>query len=107
TPYQAGHEFASQRVWYGATDEVKLGITESTPLTIRRGQSKNLKASFELSTELEAPIAKGTTVGKVFIQLDGKDIASYPLVTLNEVEQGSWFKRTMDYFKQMINGWFS
>ena len=107
TPYQAGHEFASQRVWYGATDEVKLGITESTPLTIRRGQSKNLKASFELSTELEAPIAKGTTVGKVFIQLDGKDIASYPLVTLNEVEQGSWFKRTMDYFKQMIDGWFS
>lgn len=107
TPYQAGHEFASQRVWYGATDEVKLGITESTPLTIRRGQSKNLKASFELSTELEAPIAKGTTVGKVFIQLDGKDIANYPLVTLNEVEQGSWFKRTMDYFKQMIDGWFS
>lgn len=107
TPYQAGHEFASQRVWYGASDEVKLGITESTPLTIRRGQSKNLKASFELSTELEAPIAKGTTVGKVFIQLDGKDIASYPLVTLNEVEQGSWFKRTMDYFKQMIDGWFS
>ncbi|WP_435277238.1 serine hydrolase [Psychrobium sp. nBUS_13] len=107
TPYQAGHEFASQRVWYGASDEVKLGITESTPLTIRRGQSKNLKASFELSTELEAPIAKGTTVGKVFIQLDGKDIASYPLVTLDEVEQGSWFKRTMDYFKQMIDGWFS
>ncbi|MGB0899274.1 MAG: serine hydrolase [Psychrobium sp.] len=107
TPYQAGHEFASQRVWYGETDEVKLGITESTPLTIRRGQSKNLKASFELSTELEAPIAKGTTVGKVYIQLDGKDIASYPLVTLNEVAQGSWFKRTMDYFKQMIDGWFS
>ncbi|MCG7532024.1 serine hydrolase [Psychrobium sp. MM17-31] len=107
TPYQAGHEFASQRVWYGATDEVKLGITESTPLTIRRGQSKNLKASFELSKELEAPIAKGEQVGTVFIQLDGKDIASYPLVTLNEVEQGGWFKRTMDYFKQMINGWFS
>jgi len=107
TPYEAGHEFASQRIWYGETDEVKLGITQSTPLTIRRGQSKNLKASFELSQELEAPLAKGAVVGKVFIQLDGKDIATYPLVTLNEVEQGGWFKRTMDYFKQMINGWFS
>jgi D-alanyl-D-alanine carboxypeptidase (penicillin-binding protein 5/6) len=107
TPYQAGHEFASQRVWFGAADEVKLGITQATPLTIRRGQSKNLKASFELSKELEAPIAKGTVVGNVFIQLDGKDIATYPLVALNEVEQGGWFKRMMDYFKQIVNGWFS
>jgi len=107
TPYEAGHEFATQRIWYGETDEVKLGITQSTPLTIRRGQSKNLKASFELSQELEAPLAKGTVVGKVFIQLDGKDIATYPLVALNEIEQGGWFKRTMDYFKQMISGWFS
>jgi len=107
TPYEAGHEFATQRIWYGETDEVKLGITQSTPLTIRRGQSKNLKASFELSQELEAPLAKGTVVGKVFIQLDGKDIATYPLVALNEIQQGGWFKRTMDYFKQMISGWFS
>ncbi|MDP2561254.1 serine hydrolase [Psychrobium sp. 1_MG-2023] len=105
-PYKAGHEFASQKVWYGKTDEVKLGITTDTPLTIRRGQSKNLKASFELSKELEAPISKGQTVGTVFIQLDGKDIAKYPLVTLNEVEQGSWFKRTTDYVKQSISNLF-
>lgn len=107
TPYEAGHVFASQRVWFGETNEAQLGITESTPLTIRRGQSKNLDVSFELSTELEAPISKGQTVGKVFIQLDGKEIATYPLVTLNEIKQGGWFKRTMDYFKKTINGWFN
>lgn len=103
-PYEAGHVFATQEVWYGEQDEVKLGITQSTPLTIRRGQSKNIKASFELSKELEAPIAKGETVGKVFIQLDGKDIATYPLVTLSAVEQGGWFKRTVDYFSKLIGG---
>lgn len=103
TPYQAGHEFASQQVWFGETDEVKLGITTATPLTIRRGQSKNLKASFELNKELEAPIAKGDVVGTVFLQLDGEDIAQYPLVTLNEIKQGGWFKRTTDYVKKMAS----
>jgi len=103
TPYQAGHEFASQKVWFGETDQVKLGITAATPLTIRRGQSKNLKASFELTKELEAPIAKGEVVGTVFLQLNGEDIAQYPLVTLNEIEQGGWFKRTSDYVKKMVS----
>ncbi len=103
TPYQAGHEFASQKVWFGKTDEVKLGITTATPLTIRRGQSKNLKASFELTKQLEAPITKGEEVGTVFLQLNGEDIAQYPLVTLNEIEQGGWFKRTSDYAKKMVS----
>ncbi|NRA72556.1 MAG: serine hydrolase [Gammaproteobacteria bacterium] len=107
TPYQAGHKFASQDVWYGKTNVVDLGITAATPLTIRRGQAKNLEASFELTKNLEAPIAKGEVVGTVYIQLNGKELAQYPLVTLNDVEQGGWFKRTMDYFKQIIAGWFS
>jgi len=103
TPYQAGHEFAAQKVWFGETDEVKLGITTATPLTIRRGQSKNLQASFELTKALEAPIAKGEVVGTVFLQLDGEDIAQYPLVTLNEIAQGGWFKRTADYAKKFFS----
>lgn len=103
TPYKAGHEFASQQVWFGKTDEVKLGITADTPLTIRRGQSKNLKASFELNKALEAPITKGEVVGTVFLQLDGEDIAQYPLVTLNEVEQGGWFKRTSDFVSKFFS----
>ena len=107
TPFEAGHQFASQEIWFGKTNIVDLGIASSTPLTIRRGQSKNLKASFELNKVLEAPISKGEVLGTVFIQLDGKELAQYPLIALNEVEQGSWFKRTMDYFKKFIAGLFS
>ena len=103
-PYQAGHTFASQPIFYGDIDTVELGITTDTPITIRRGARKDLKASFELDRTLEAPIAKGEVVGKVFLQLDGKDIAEYPLVTLNEVQQGGWFKRLVDYFKQLFAG---
>jgi D-alanyl-D-alanine carboxypeptidase (penicillin-binding protein 5/6) len=99
TPYKAGEKFVANRVWMGDVKEVDLGILLDTPITIPRGQRKNLAASFELDRQLEAPLAKGTVVGKLFLRLDGEDIAEYPLVTLQEVNEGSMFSRLVDYIK--------
>jgi len=99
TPYKAGEKFVSNRVWMGDKETVDLGISLDTPITIPRGQKKNLKANFELNQQLTAPLAKGTVVGTLFLQLDGEDVAKYPLVTLNEVNEGSLFSRLVDYVK--------
>ncbi|MCG9728919.1 serine hydrolase [Shewanella sp. Isolate13] len=107
TPYKAGDIFVTQKIWYGDRETIDLGVVTDTPITISRGQAKNLQANFELTKELNAPIAKGETVGRIYFQLNGKDIAQFPLVTLQEVNEGSWFSQLMDYFKQMFAGWFS
>lgn len=99
TPYKAGDKFVSNRVWMGDKKELDLGVLVDTPITIPRGQRKNLQANFELEQRLTAPLAKGTVVGKLFLQLDGEDIAEYPLVTLQEVNEGSMFDRLVDYVK--------
>ncbi|MDD8061353.1 MULTISPECIES: serine hydrolase [Shewanella] len=106
TPYKAGDTFVTQNIWYGDRATVDLGVMTDTPITINRGKAKDLQANFELTKELTAPLAKGDVVGRVYFQLDGKDIAQFPLVTLNEVEEGSWFSKLMDYFKQMFASWF-
>lgn len=97
TPYQAGHSFVAHRIYMGDRETVDLGINQSTPITIPRGQAANLEANFELDDKLEAPLAKGQVVGKLYLQLDGEDVASYPLVTLQEVKEGSFFNRMKDY----------
>ncbi len=102
TPYKAGDSFAEQRVWMGNKENVSLGILEDTPITIPRGQHKNLKANFELDDTLEAPLAKGTKVGTLFLQLEGEDIAQYPLVTLEEIQEGSFFSKIYDYLRLQI-----
>ena len=99
TPYKAGEKFVSNRVWMGDKETVDLGISLDTPITIPRGQKKNIKANFELTQQLTAPLAKGTVVGTLFLQLDGEDIAQYPLVTLDEINEGSLFSRLVDYVK--------
>jgi serine-type D-Ala-D-Ala carboxypeptidase (penicillin-binding protein 5/6) len=102
TPYTAGDSFVQQRIWMGNKETVSLGILEDTPVTIPRGQHKNLKATFELDGTLEAPLQKGTKVGTLFLQLESEEIAKYPLVTLEEVEEGSFFSKIYDYLRLQL-----
>lgn len=104
TPYKAGDSFAKDRIWLGDVKEVELGILEDTPITLPRGQRKNLEANFKLDKALEAPLAKGEVVGKVFLQLDGEDIAEYPLVALHEVKEGSFFSKLWDHILMFFKG---
>ncbi|WP_296044399.1 D-alanyl-D-alanine carboxypeptidase family protein [uncultured Alteromonas sp.] len=97
TPYKAGDSFVSHRIYMGDRDTVDLGINQSTPITIPRGQVANLEANFEMDKNLEAPLAKGEVVGTLYIQLEGEDVAQYPLVTLQEVKEGGLFDRLLDY----------
>ncbi len=102
TPYKAGDSFVAHRIFMGDKDTVDLGIDQDTPITIPRGQVKNLKANFELDKKLEAPLSKGEVVGKLYLQLEGEDIAEYPLVTLQEVQEGGFLDRMVDFVKLQL-----
>ncbi|NTS78108.1 serine hydrolase [Catenovulum sp. SM1970] len=102
TPYEAGKKFVDQPIWMGDKETVRLGITQSTPITIPRGQRKKLEANFELDKELKAPIKKGDVVGTLYLQLNGEDVSQYPLVALESVAEGSLFSRAVDYLKMQF-----
>lgn len=99
TPYQAGEKFAEQRIWQGDKENIALGILDAVQITIPRGQQKNLQADFSLNQQLIAPITKGQQVGTVYLKLNGEDIASYPMVALEDVAEGGFFSRMIDYIK--------
>jgi D-alanyl-D-alanine carboxypeptidase (penicillin-binding protein 5/6) len=102
TPYQAGDSFVSHRIFMGDKETVDLGILQDTPINIPRGQSKNLQANFKLDKDLRAPIAKGEVVGKLYLQIEGEDIAEYPLVALQEVKEGGFIDRMVDFVKLQL-----
>ncbi|MDZ7902715.1 MAG: hypothetical protein U5L01_09340 [Rheinheimera sp.] len=102
SPYKAGEEFAQQRVWQGAKENISLGVLSETPITLKRGERKNLKADFKLNQQLVAPISKGQVVGSVFLKLGNEDIAEYPLVALEEIEEAGIFGQLVDYIKMQF-----
>ncbi|WP_353798274.1 D-alanyl-D-alanine carboxypeptidase DacA [Enterobacter cloacae] len=106
-PLKAGKEFASEPVWFGDNDRASLGVDKDLYLTIPRGRMKDLKASYVLNTtELHAPLQKNQVVGTINFQLDGKTIDQRPLVVLQEISEGNFFGKIIDYIKLMFHHWF-
>ncbi|EMO5716397.1 MULTISPECIES: D-alanyl-D-alanine carboxypeptidase DacA [Enterobacter] len=106
-PLKAGKEFASEPVWFGDNDRASLGVDKDLYLTIPRGRMKDLKASYVLNTtELHAPLHKNQVVGTINFQLDGKTIDQRPLVVLEEIPEGNFFGKIIDYIKLMFHHWF-
>jgi len=103
TPYQAGEQFAEQRIWQGDKETIRLGILQAVQITIPRGQRKNLQADFTLNQELIAPITKGQQLGTVYLKLNDEDIGTYPLVALEDIAEGGFFSRMIDYIKMQFN----
>ncbi len=105
-PHSAEETITSERIWMGAKDNIALGVAQDTYVTLPRGQANNLKASIKLDKELKAPISRGDTVGTLFYQIDDEDIAQYPLLALEDVEEGGIFSRFIDYIILLFTSWF-
>ncbi|EJD6377788.1 MULTISPECIES: serine hydrolase [Providencia] len=108
TPIKADATLKKQRVWFGDTSEVDLGVADDVSITIPKGQLQNLKVDIQLTNDsLEAPLAKNQTVGTINFILNDEVVEQHPLVAKNAVEEAGFFGRIWDYIMKTISGWWS
>ncbi len=100
--YRAQEVLQTTRIWYGAQEQINLGVDQDIHITIPRGRYGDLEASMEVESRIEAPVAQGQQLGKVNIRLDDDLIVSENIVAMQPVEQGSLFARAMDSIKLMF-----
>jgi serine-type D-Ala-D-Ala carboxypeptidase (penicillin-binding protein 5/6) len=105
--YSSGDKLADSRVWAGQQDSVDLGIQEDLYLTIPRGAADKLQASMHIDDIIKAPFAKGHTLGRMTVELEGETLVDRPLVALNGVEEAGLFARLWDAIKLFFVGLFS
>jgi serine-type D-Ala-D-Ala carboxypeptidase (penicillin-binding protein 5/6) len=96
TLYGAGTPVSTQRVWKGAANEVALGLAAPLAVTVQRGTYERLEPTMDVPRTLVAPIAQGQEIGTVRVTLDGELVAERPLVALQAVEPGGFFRRLWD-----------
>ena len=94
--YHAGEAIAESKVWKANVENFKLGIQEDLFITISRGKYKKLDAAIELSPTIVAPVGKDEVKGTLNVMLEGEKLASRPLVSLEQVEEGSFLRRLKD-----------
>lgn len=102
----AAQSLATTAVWFGKADKVSIGLNQNMSVTLPRGQGQNIKTQLVVDPNLKAPLAKGQVVGKVIATLDGKVLQEKPLVTLEAVEEASFFARLMDHIKLFFSKFF-
>ncbi|WP_425670719.1 D-alanyl-D-alanine carboxypeptidase family protein [Vibrio owensii] len=102
-----GEVQASAKVWKGDVSEIDLGFAQDAYLTLPRSLTAGLDKSVVVDEPLIAPIAKGDVVGKVVWKSDDKTVASYPLVSNQAVEEGSWIGKLWDSLVLWVKSLFS
>ena len=94
--YGAGDRLTRTRVWFGATEDVSLGLAGDLFVTIPRRQYERLDARTEIRPDLRAPLEKGEQVGEVIVELDGEPVTRQPLVALASVPEGGIWRTVVD-----------
>ncbi len=94
--YSADQKVTETKIWKGATKQLALGLATPLSVTVPRGRYKELVATTNINTPVIAPITKGLALGEVEIRLGDELVAKQPLVAIETVEQGSWFRRLLD-----------
>ncbi len=99
---EAGRKLGDIRIWGGQQENVPMAVAAGHYLTLKTGQAEVLERDYRVTSSLVAPIAKGQKLGMVSFRLDDQILAELPLVALEPVEQGSFFRRVSDSIKRML-----
>ncbi len=105
--YQAYQDLDEARVWKGARGSVRIGLTEDLYATIPRGAQEQLQAEIVLNPNLQAPLVVGDQVGQLVISLNGQVVTQEPIVALENLERGGFFKRLWHSLIMFFSGLLS
>ena len=94
--YAAEQDLSRFRVWKGAENEVPVGFLEDFVMSLPKDQAQRVEAALTSNQPIMAPIQRGQSVGTLTLSLDGQLIGEYPVVALQEITVGSFFRRFWD-----------
>ena len=96
TLFKSDTAISTARVYAGEETELKFGLMKDATVTIPRRQKKKLKYEYIIDRQLTAPVKKNEIIGFMNITLDGEVIKTYKLSALENINQGSLYRRTID-----------
>ena len=96
--FEKNTTISETKVYGGEKSELKFGVNQDAVITIPRRQKKNLKYEYVIDKKLIAPVKQNETIGFMNIKLNDKIIKTYKLSALEDINQGSLYRRTLDSF---------
>lgn len=101
-PHTEGEKIVTKKVYMGEHSEVKLSVPEDVYLTLNRSDKRHFSAEAEVEKGLKAPIQKGDELGSLVYRVRDDEVYRVPLVAMEDIGQGSIFRRMIDWIKLFI-----
>ncbi len=104
--FDAGGQVASARVFGGTINEVPLLAEHDVDVLLPNGGTMNYRLRAVYDGPLIAPVEKGAVVGEIRV-LGPDDTVVYraPLLTGDDVREGTLSQRAMNGVRQLLFGW--
>lgn len=93
-------------VYFGEESTVKAATGEALKVLITKTQSDQVSTVINISDDIQAPIAKGQEIGRMMAVIDGKSVASVPIVATEAVEKSGIFKRAWQHITRFFSNLF-
>jgi D-alanyl-D-alanine carboxypeptidase (penicillin-binding protein 5/6) len=106
TKAPAGQFVSKIPVWFGEADEIELATGDNLQILTSKTQKNKITTVVDIPESLEAPIKKGQEIGKMMAVIDGKAVASVPIIATNDIEQSGFFSRTWQHIVRWAQNLF-
>lgn len=100
--YDKAQAIETVDVWKGNQGTIKVGFTHDLYVTLPKGSAARIKPTLERKDPLVAPIAANSKIGTMKMMLDGKVVAEFPVLALEQVNQASIFGRAWDSIRLLF-----
>jgi len=100
--YDKAQAIETLDVWKGSQGKIKVGFNQDLYITLPKGSAARLKPALERKDPLVAPIAANSRIGTMKMMLDGRAVAEFPVLALEEVPQASIFGRAWDSLRLLF-----
>ncbi|RZO02342.1 MAG: D-alanyl-D-alanine carboxypeptidase [SAR92 clade bacterium] len=85
------------KIWFGTEKFLNLTIDEDAVLTFPRGAEDDLKAEFTIDEVIKAPVKVGDPLGLLKISLENELLLEIPLVSSQNITEGNFISRIIDW----------
>ncbi|OLF37242.1 serine-type D-Ala-D-Ala carboxypeptidase [Psychrobacter sp. C 20.9] len=106
TKAPAGQFVSKVPVWFGEADELELATGDNLQILTSKTQKNKITTVVDIPESLEAPIKKGQEIGKMMAVIDGKAVASVPIIATNDVAQSGFLSRTWQHIVRWAQNLF-
>jgi len=90
------------RVYKSEKANIKVGVADSSFLTLPRNQFRYTTQTINLNQDLIAPISQGEQVGELVVSFNDQNIATLPLIALENAPEAGFISKMIDTIKLLF-----